>query len=244
VFYEHLTWFRVLWLCVRVARPLWRAAHPPVPVSVSSPTRQTPHPLKPRTPNDGPGCGRPPPTPLWGDPRQAGGLPWRERKSPRGRRKAIGTAGDACPNPDCDYHGNTDSTFHALVGEGKRSADHLQWLCCQACGRRFSSRLGTALYRLRTPAAKVAQVLLAVNLGLTLADAQPPGAFGSYHFCRPHFRGGSSSRCRKHGESRRHAGMGRAPQRHLHCTAGASVAAGLTDPLGSGEELLAFPVGQ
>jgi hypothetical protein len=75
--------------------------------------------------------------------------------------------------------------------------------------------------------------------------AYPQGAFGSYHFCRPHFRGGSSSRCRKHGgESRRHAGMGRAPQRHLHCTAGASVAAGLTDPLGSGEELLAFPVGQ
>ena len=30
----------------------------------------------------------------------------------------------------------------------------------------------TALYRLRTPAAQVAQVLLAVNLSLTVADVQ------------------------------------------------------------------------
>jgi hypothetical protein len=57
--------------------------------------------------------------------------------------------------------------YHALVGDGKRGADGIQWLCCQACGKRFSSRRGTALYRLRTPAA---QVLWAVNLGLTIAD--------------------------------------------------------------------------
>jgi IS1 family transposase len=42
----------------------------------------------------------------------------------------------------------------------------------QACHKRFSSRRGTALYRLRTPAAHVALVLLAVNLGLTIADTQ------------------------------------------------------------------------
>jgi len=38
--------------------------------------------------------------------------------------------------------------------------------------KRFSSRRDTALYRLRTPVARVALVLLAVNLGLTIADAQ------------------------------------------------------------------------
>ena len=172
MFYENLVWFTVLWVSVLVAHRLRRATHPPVPASVSSPKCKMPRPLKPRTPDDCPVCRRPHPTPLWSNPRQAGVLLWRERKSPRGRPKTIRTAGYACPNPDCHYHGNTDSTFHALVGDGKRSADHIQWLCCQACGHRFSSRLGTALYRLRTPAAKVAQVLLAVNLGLTIADAQ------------------------------------------------------------------------
>jgi len=102
--------------------------------------------------------------------RQPDVRPWSERKSPRGKRKIICTAGYACPNPECDYHGNTDSTFHALVSDGQRGADGIQWLGCQACRKRFSSRRGTALYRLRTPAAQIAQVLMAVNLGLTLAD--------------------------------------------------------------------------
>jgi hypothetical protein len=58
--------------------------------------------------------------------------------------------------PDCDYYGNTDATFHALVGAGKRGAERTQQLLFQACGKCFSSRLGTALYRLRTLAAQVA----------------------------------------------------------------------------------------
>ena len=52
MFYEHLAWFTVLWVSVLVARRLWRAAHQPVPASVSSPKRKTPRPLKSRTPND------------------------------------------------------------------------------------------------------------------------------------------------------------------------------------------------
>jgi IS1 family transposase len=55
---------------------------------------------------------------------------------------------------------------------GRANAARMAFSGCQACGKRFSSRRGTALYRLRTPAAHVALVLLAVNLGLTLADAQ------------------------------------------------------------------------
>jgi hypothetical protein len=110
--------------------------------------------------------------PLVGNIRQPGVLAWSERKSTRGKPKTICTAGDACPRLECDYFGNTDPTFHALVGDGKRGVDGIQGLCCQACGKRFSSRRDTALYRLRTPAARVALVLLAVNLGLTIADAQ------------------------------------------------------------------------
>ena len=89
-----------------VARHLGRAAHPLVPASVSSPNRKTPRPLKPRTPNDCPVCGRPHSTPLWGNPRKPGVIPWSECQSLRGRPKTICTAGYACPNPDCDYHGN------------------------------------------------------------------------------------------------------------------------------------------
>ncbi len=97
-------------------------------------------------------------------------MPWRERKSPRGRPKTLCTAGYACPDPDCDYFGNTEATFHALVGHGQRGADDIPWLKCQACHQRFSSRRGTALYRLRTPATQVAQALLVINLGLSIAD--------------------------------------------------------------------------
>ena len=45
MFYENLTWFMVLGIGVLVARRLWRAAHPPIPASVSSPPRKTPRPV-------------------------------------------------------------------------------------------------------------------------------------------------------------------------------------------------------
>ena len=170
MFYGNLAWFCVVWVSVPVARRLWRVAHPPVRAAVSSPKRKAPRPLKPRTPNDCPVCGRAHSTPLVGNVRKPGAVPWRERKSTRGRPKTLCTAGYACPNPDCDYHGNTDSTFHALVGHGQRGADGIQWLKCQACHKRFSSRRGTALYRLRTPAARIAQALLVINLGLSIAN--------------------------------------------------------------------------
>jgi hypothetical protein len=77
---------------------------------------------KPRTPKECPVCGRPPPTPLVGNSRKPGVVPWLEHKSTRGTLRAK-----------------------------------------TSC---------TALYRLRTPAAWVALVLLAINLGLTIAEAQ------------------------------------------------------------------------
>jgi hypothetical protein len=93
--------------------------------------------------------------PLVGNVRKPGALPWRERKSTGGKPKAICTAGYTCPNPACDYHGNTDSALHALVGDGLRGADGIQWLKCQACRKRFARRRGTAFYRLCTLAARV-----------------------------------------------------------------------------------------
>jgi IS1 family transposase len=129
-----------------------------------------PRPLKPRSPLDCPvGC-RPHPKPLWGHAHKPGVLPWPKRKSRRGKPKHLCTAGHACPNPLCDDWGNTDPTFHALVGNGRRNG--IQPFRCQACKTGFTSRWGTALYRLHTTAGDVARVLLAVNLGLSLANVQ------------------------------------------------------------------------
>ena len=50
-------------------------------------------------PNDCPVCGRPHPTPFWGNGRKPGVLPWSERKSRRGKLKTVCTAGWACPIP-------------------------------------------------------------------------------------------------------------------------------------------------
>lgn len=86
MFYENLAWFTVLWVSLLIVRWLWRAAHPRVPASVSSPRRKMPRFLKPRSPTDCSACGRLPPTPLWGNVCKPGVLPWSERKSPRDKQ--------------------------------------------------------------------------------------------------------------------------------------------------------------
>jgi transposase-like protein len=155
-----LTLFIVIW---RTRRSTSQQAPEVVP-------SKAPRVLKPRTPEDCPLCRRPHPTPLLGNGRKLGVKPWRACKSRRGPAKRVCTAGHACPNPACDYHGNTEASFHALVGNGLRYG--VQQLKCQACQTRFSSRWGTALYRLHTPARAVAQTLLAFNLGLSAAEVQ------------------------------------------------------------------------
>src|SRR3990172_12723724 len=90
-------------------------------------------------------------------------VPYAQRKSRRGREKTVDTHGQACPNPDCDYHRITDSAVHALVGYGHHGRhDPIQDFYCQACHRKFSTRRHTPLYRLKAPAARVVQVLHAV----------------------------------------------------------------------------------
>jgi IS1 family transposase len=132
--------------------------------------RKEPRPLKARSPLDCPICCRPHPGPLWGHAHRPGVEPWPRRKSRRGKHKQICTAGRACPNPLCEYWGDTDPTFHALVGNGVRQG--IRQRKCQACQKRFSSRWGTALYGLYATAWEVGRVLLAVNLGLSMAEVQ------------------------------------------------------------------------
>jgi hypothetical protein len=84
----------------------------------------------------------------------------------------LTTQGYACPNPSCAYFGVTDEAIHALVhcgGHGKQ--ERIPDLKCQACGRKFSVRYGTALYRLKTASSHLAMVLTALAEGVGVAVA-------------------------------------------------------------------------
>ncbi len=128
-----------------------------------------PHRLRPCTPHDCPACcqttSAPAPAPTPTVP------PWRPSQRRRGRPQTIATAGHACPNPACRYYGITDAAVHALVGCGHHGAERIQDFRCQACGTKVSARRDTALYRLKTPAAQISQVLTALAEGLDLAAA-------------------------------------------------------------------------
>jgi len=87
--YENLVGFARLGICIRVICRLWQATHSALPPSVPSPKRKTLRPLKPRPPHDCLVCGRPHSTPLVGNARKPGVLPWREHKSARGKHHEI-----------------------------------------------------------------------------------------------------------------------------------------------------------
>jgi IS1 family transposase len=125
--------------------------------------------LKPRTPDDCSACSAAQPTRR---PSAALPIPYARVKDPRGRKKQIATAGYACPNSDCQYFGITDDQIHALVGCGGHGRqEYIHDLKCQACQTKFSVRYGTVLYRLRTPARRVGEVLSALAEGLTVGAA-------------------------------------------------------------------------
>jgi IS1 family transposase/transposase-like protein len=141
----------------------------PRSVSHQGHSKPIPRPLKPRAPDDCPACratqpGRPPASrPL---------QPYSQVKSHRGRKKRIATAGYACPNLDCPYFGITDDQTHALVGYGGHGChEYIRDLKCQACQTKFSVRYGTVLYRLKTPARRVGEVLSALAEGLSVGAA-------------------------------------------------------------------------
>ncbi len=98
-------------------------------------------------------------------------VPYPQTKSNRGRKKQLDSRGKACLNPNCPYFMVTDAAVHALVGDGRRGRHHdIQHWLCQACGHRYTTRQGTVLYRLKTPAQVVEQALKLMCLGVSQAD--------------------------------------------------------------------------
>jgi transposase-like protein/IS1 family transposase len=133
--------------------------------------------LKPHTPDDCPACRHASPASSSAEPAPV--RPWSEVKSRRGAPKRIPTEGFACPNRQCEYFGNTDAQFHALVGDGKHGrAEPIQTYRCQACHTTFSARRDTPMYRLKTPSHQVALVLSALAEGLDPSAASRVFGFG------------------------------------------------------------------
>jgi hypothetical protein len=98
--------------------------------------------------------------------------PWREGRSRRGAPRRIATDGYACRTPGCSYAGITDSQIHALVADGHHGRTaRIQDFVCQACGHRVSARWGTALSPLKTPPARIGEVLSALAEGLSVGAA-------------------------------------------------------------------------
>jgi len=64
----------------------------------------------------------------------------------------------------------TDVSAHAVVGNGTRGQrkDIQSWKC-QACGKKFTSRVHTPLYRLKTDPEKVILVLILLANGCDLS---------------------------------------------------------------------------
>ncbi|MBL7163078.1 MAG: hypothetical protein ISS57_10760 [Anaerolineales bacterium] len=123
---------------------------------------------KPRSPKDCPGCKSGINLAVL-KPKQDV-IPYSQRKSSRGRSKLLATQGHACPNPLCDYFGVINHLLHAIVGDGKRGIHkHIQYWKCQWCDKRFSSRLHTPLYRLKTGDGHIVLVLMLLAEGCNIS---------------------------------------------------------------------------
>jgi transposase-like protein len=65
----------------------------------------------------------------------------------------------------------TDAEVHALIGDGKRGAEHgIQHGRCPACGHTYTARRGTILFRLKTPEQGVASGLHLLCQGMSCRD--------------------------------------------------------------------------
>jgi len=82
-------------------------------------------------------------------------------------KKKISTEGYFCPNVGCEYYGITDEETHALVGDGEHGKwEAIQDLKCEACGKKFTIRKNTVLYRLKTVSGLVEKILWLLALGV------------------------------------------------------------------------------
>jgi len=97
------------------------------------------------------------------------GIPgaWSDRKGRGGRRKKNSTEGYFCSNKECEYYKIADERIHALVWDGRHGKhEEIRDLRCQACGKKFTSRKNTILYRLKTHSELVQRVLWLIALGM------------------------------------------------------------------------------
>jgi hypothetical protein len=87
----------------------------------------------------------------WTEAKQEMPVSWQMLKGRGGRKKVVKTEGYFCPNKSCAYYGITKEDIHALVGYGKRGKlEAIQDFKCQACGKKFTARRNTILYRLKS----------------------------------------------------------------------------------------------
>ena len=93
--------------------------------------------------------------------------PWSERKGRGGRRKMASTWGYFCSNKACEYYLVTDEKIHALVWDGSHGKnEEIRDLKCQSCGKKFTSRKNTILYRLKTDSEKIAKIMNLLAVGV------------------------------------------------------------------------------
>jgi IS1 family transposase len=127
-------------------------------------------PLKPKTPDDCLFCQAEKAYPPKKPQTQQMPRPWSEVRNRRGRKKGISTQGYACNNRKCDYYRIMDEKMHALVGYGHHGKnERIQDLICQGCGKKFSVRRDTVLYRLKSHSEKVALALALLAEGMDVS---------------------------------------------------------------------------
>jgi len=92
---------------------------------------------------------------------------WQLRKGRGGPKKKIRTEEYFYPNKGCEYYGITEEAIHALVGYGRHgSQEVIQDYKCQACGKKFTARRNTILYRLKSHSERIEKILWLLALGV------------------------------------------------------------------------------
>lgn len=95
---------------------------------------------------------------------------WPACKGRGGRRKRISTAGYFCPNTKCAFYGIREEAIQSLVGDGRHGKQEaIQDFKCQACGKKFTARRNTVLYRLKTVSDLVEKILWLLALGVDVS---------------------------------------------------------------------------
>lgn len=94
-------------------------------------------------------------------------LAWGMRKGRGGRKKKIQTEGYFCPNKSCEYYRITEEGIHARVGYGTHGTHEvIRDFKCQACGKKFTARRNTILYRLKSHSGLIEKILWLLALGV------------------------------------------------------------------------------